>query len=70
MKYAVIKVINGNYFIHSEGWTDLEKAKVNYFNLCQSLYNATDVTTACCMICNETLNIVEGYREFINRTEE
>ena len=66
MKYAVIKVVNDTYTIHSEGWTDIEKAKVNYFGLCQTLHNAEDVQTACCMIIDENLNNAEGYREYIN----
>ena len=30
MKYSIIKVSNGNYFIESEGFTDLDKAKVKF----------------------------------------
>lgn len=66
MKYAVIKVINGHYFIHAETITDLDKAKVNFHGLCQTLWNSTDVDTACVMIADENLNVVEGYREFIS----
>jgi len=66
MKYAVVRVSNGSYAIHSEGWTDLEKAKVNFFGLCQTLHNASDVRTACCMIVDENLDNVEGYKEFIS----
>lgn len=68
MKYAVIKVVNGTYAIHSEGWTDIEKAKVNYFGLCQTLHNASDVQKACCMIIDENLDNVEGYKEFIRHS--
>lgn len=70
MKYAVIKVINGTYSIHSEGWTDLDKAKVNYHGLCQTLWNATDVETACVSIVDENLLVVQGYREFISHFKE
>ena len=70
MEYAVIKVVNGAYAIHSEGWTDLEKAKVNFFGLCQNLHNASDVKTACCMIIDENLDNVEGYKELVNHSEE
>ena len=70
MKYAVIKVINGHYFIHSEGWTDLEKAKVNFHQLCTSLWNATDVVTAYAMIADENLDKVEGYGEYIHHEVE
>ena len=50
MKYAIIKVINGNYFIHSEGITAIETAKVQFHGLCQTLWNAPDVATAMVMI--------------------
>ena len=70
MKYAVIKVINGNYFIHTEGFTDSDKAKINYHALCQTLWNADDVQTACVAIIDENFDIVEGYREIINMSDE
>ena len=70
MKYAVIKVVNGNYSIHAEGITDIDKAKVNYHGLCQTLWNAEDVETACVMIADENLDCVEGYREFISHKAE
>ncbi len=66
MKYAVIKCINGNYFIHAEGFTDVAGAKVNYHALCKTLWEAKDVTTAKVMIADENLNVVEGYTEFIH----
>ena len=59
MKYAIIKVINGNYFIHAEGMTSLETAKTNYHGLCQTLWNAPDVTKAMVMITDENLDVVE-----------
>lgn len=67
MKYAIIKVINGNYSIHAEGITDIGKAKVNFHGLCQTLWNADDVKTACVMIVDENLNAVEDYREYISK---
>lgn len=70
MKYAIIKVINGNYFVHAEGFTDLSSAKVSFHSLCQSLWNASDVYTGCVAIVDENLDIVYGnnmtkYQEFI-----
>lgn len=67
MKYAIIKVINGNYFVHAEGITELTSAKTQYHGLCQTLWNATDVLNAEVAIVNEQLNIVDGYKEFIHR---
>lgn len=65
MKFAIIKVINGNYLIHAEGITDIARAKTMFHGLCQTLWNASDVITAHAMIANEQLDCVEGYKEFI-----
>lgn len=70
MKYAIIKVINGNYFIHAEGITDLNSAKSTYHGLCQSLWNASDVITACVMLVDENLNIVPSFKEYISHEHE
>lgn len=66
MKYAIIKVVNGAYSIHAEGITAIESAKVQFHGVCQSLWNAVDVTTATVMITDENLDTVEGYKEFIH----
>ena len=65
MKYAVIKVINGNFSIHAEGFTTPEAAKVNYHGLAQTLWNAPDVLTAYIAIVDEQLDVVEGMKEYI-----
>lgn len=66
MKYAIIKVINGNYFIHAEGIVSLDAAKTQFHGLCQTLWNAPDVRTAYVMISDEQLDAVEGYKEYIH----
>lgn len=66
MKYAIVKVINGNFSIHAEGFTSLEAAKVTYHGLCQTLWNASDVVSAYAMIVDEQLDCVEGYKEYIH----
>ena len=66
MKYAIITVINGNYAIHAEGITDVSSVKTQFHGLCQTLWNAPDVLTACVMIVDENLDVVEGYKEFIS----
>ena len=66
MKYAIIKVINGNYFIHAEGITNLTQAKTVFHGLCQTLWNAADVLSAYVMIADEQLDAVEGYKEYIH----
>lgn len=65
MKYAILKVSNGNFFIDSE-WSDLTKAKVQFHTVCRTMWNASDVLTAEIMIADEQLNCVEGYKEFIH----
>ena len=65
MKYAIVKQINGNYFIHAEGITDINNAKTQFHGLCETLWNAPDVITAEVAIVDENLDIVEGYKEHI-----
>lgn len=65
MKYAIVKVINGSFSIHTEGYTDLNAAKVSFHGLCQTLWNAADVTTAMVMIVDENLDCVGRYKEYI-----
>lgn len=66
MKYAIIKVINGNFFVHAEGFTDIASAKMNFHGLCQTLWNAPDVINAYVMIADEQLDAAEGYKEYIH----
>lgn len=69
MKYAIIKVINGNYFIHAEDITDLTSAKTQFHSLCQTLWSAPDVVKAYVQIIDEQLDCVEGYKEYIHHHE-
>jgi len=69
MKYSIIKVSNGNYFIEAEGFTDLDKAKVSFHGVCQTLWNEPTVISACVMIADENLDAVEGYKEVIKHEE-
>lgn len=69
MKYAIVKVVNGNYAIEAEGFTKLTSALVRYHGLCQALWNEQDVKTACVSIVDENLLIVQGYREFISHLQ-
>ena len=66
MKYSIIKCINGNYFIHAEGITELSSAKAQFHALCHTLLNASDVITACVMIVDEALSVTDNYREYIS----
>lgn len=66
MKYAVIKVVNGNFFVHAEGFTDIDNAKSVYHALCHTLLNATDVIKAWAAVVDDELNIYDGYKEYIH----
>lgn len=66
MKYAIVKTINGTYSIDSEGFTDVDKAKVQYHGVCKTMWNADDVVTASVAIVDENLDVVQGYKEFIS----
>lgn len=66
MKYAIVKVINGNYFIHAEGITSITSAKSQFHGLCQALWNATDVISAEVKIMDENLDCVEESKEYIS----
>ena len=70
MNYCILKCINGNYFIHAEGITQLSSAKTQFHGLCQTLWNAADVLKAYVMIVDEQLNCVEGYKEYIHHESE
>ena len=65
-KYAIIDVVNGNFFIRAEGITSIESAKQQFHTRCATLWNAQDVITAHVMIADEQLNAVDGYKEFIH----
>lgn len=64
--YAIIKVINGNFFVHAEGITELANAKTQYHGLCQTLWNAPDVVNAYVAIVDTQLDVVERYKEYIH----
>lgn len=66
MVYSIVKVINGNFFIHAEGITSLAAAKTQFHGLCQALWNAPDVLDAYVMIADTQLDCVEGYKEYIH----
>ena len=68
MAYSIIKVVNGNFSVHAEGFADADAAKVGFFNLCAALWNEQSVNTACVMIADENLDAVQGYKEFISKS--
>lgn len=65
MKYAIVKVTDGSYNIHTEGYTNLNSAKVEYHNLCKLLWSDIPTKHAVVMIADENLDCVERYKEVI-----
>ena len=60
MKYAVVKIVNGNFTIATEGWTDINKAKSSFHGVCQALYNdIVNVQTMAILIVDSLGNILE-----------
>ncbi len=73
MKYAVVQVVNGNFSIVTEGWTDVNKAKSSYYGTCQALYNDIDnIQTMAVMIVDSLGNILERnfYDKSMYKTDE
>ena len=68
MNYAVIACSSGSYLVHAEGFTSVDKAKVNWHGYCQALWNDPNPVNATVMICDEQLDCVEGYKERISHT--
>lgn len=68
MKYAVIKIVNGNFAIVSEH-SDKDLAKVKYHDTCKNLWNAQDVIKAQVMIMDEDGGILYGYSEHITHEQ-
>ena len=66
MIYAIIEVINGNFFVRAEGLTTIAAAKAKYHGRCQALWGAQDVADAYVMIVDTQLDIVEGCKEYIH----
>lgn len=67
MKYAIIKVVNGNYAVEVET-NDKKQANVNFHQLCTTLWNAEDVSLAFVAIVDQHLFILKS--EEINHATE
>ena len=65
MKYAILKIINGNFSIDSEWDTNIQGAIVKFHDVCKTLWNTTDVETATVEVINQQGNIFNDYLEFI-----
>ena len=67
MKYVVMQSVGGNTIIKSE-WTDKIKAKQAFHDTCKLLYADADTQKATVSILDEKLDVVDGKKEFIDKT--
>ena len=58
MPYSIIKVVNGNYAIHAECST-LKQAKVNFHQLCATLWNDKAQLVARVQIIDQSLSPID-----------
>ena len=68
MKYSIIECVNGTFSVKVE--TDnLQTAKVQFHDRCKILWSASDVKTATVEIVDENLNLMAGYKEYIEHAD-
>ena len=70
MKYALSKVVNGNFSIVSEHGEDKQAAFVAFHDQSKILWNASDVITATVAVIDENQDVVDGKKEYISQTTE
>lgn len=69
MKYAIVKVVNGNFSILSEHGENIEAAIVKFHQECANLWNSKDVVTAQIKVVNEFLETVMNMSEYIKHDQ-
>lgn len=68
MTYDVVQKVSGNIVVVSS-WTDnLNGAKQAFHERCKLLYADTETTSGVVAILDDNLDVVEGKKEFINKT--
>lgn len=60
MKYAVVKVVNGNFAVDSEHGENLSGAEVGFANLWAALVNETVAVDATIKVVDENFDTVNG----------
>lgn len=70
MKYYVVYVSNGSLQLDkTTEWTDLDKAKAKFHDICKVLWNTASVITATVKILDSQLDQVEDYKEYITHEQ-
>lgn len=67
MKYNVIQNVSSNMVIKST-WDDKAKAKQAYHDTLRLLYADKDTTSGVVAILDDNLDVVDGCKEFIDKT--
>lgn len=68
-KYDVIQKVNGNISVVST-WTDNKNgAKQAFHERCKLLYSDPDTQKGVVAILDDNLDVVDGMKEFIDKTE-
>ena len=65
MKYSLIACTNGNFAVKSEHGENKQAAMVAFHKLCETYWNAPDVTSAMIKVVDENLDTVDGKMEYI-----
>ena len=65
MNYAILKIVNGNFFIHSEHGANKDAAIMEWHNVCRALRNDAATQKAVVKVVNDDGNLVNGYYEMI-----
>ena len=67
MKYYVIYVVNGALQVDKiTEWSDKDKARSKFHDVCKTLWASQDVVTASVKILDSQLDTAEDYKEFID----
>ncbi len=69
MRYAVVKVVNGNFSVVSEHGENLDAARVKFHDECKILWNAQDVIEARVAIVDSQFGYVDGHVEVITHEQ-
>lgn len=68
MNYDVIQKVNGNTLIVSSWANNLNGAKQAFHERCKLLYSDAETTSGVVVILDDNLDVVDGKKEFINKT--
>lgn len=68
-KYDVVQKVNGNIVVIST-WVDNKNgAKQAFHDRCKLLYSDKDTTSGVVAILDDNLDVLDGMKEYINKTE-